>query len=180
VAASRQGAGSLRQEDISLRLQFRGVMMRLFPLDTQVISLLSPDSYRSMRELLAAHGQRIARAAASAGQEKPSVWYALFYALEPDARFSPSDVVITSSARDYRPLDIVPLSSGFGQQRIAQGTSQTALYIFDATLDVSQELEVRMEGASNAEWAAVLRVLERERARIRAVRVDTVIPAQRE
>ncbi len=171
--ASLAGKGSLRQDAISLRLQFRGVSVRMFPLDESVIELLAPDSYKSMRDVLAAHRDRIERLRMSTGSERFSIWYVSFSALEPDVRFSPSEVVITSSGRDFR-AEIIPLTPGFGEQRIQQGQSQTALFLFDASVDVNQPLEVSMEGVRNAEWASILRVLERERSRLRSGRVDTL------
>jgi hypothetical protein len=163
-----RGAGSLRQEAISLRLQFRGVTSRLLPLDESIIGLLAPDSYRSMRELLASRQDRIATARRTHGYDRFSIWLVTFQALEPDVRFSPADLVISVAGRDFRPIEIIPVSSGFGQQRIAQGQSQTALYLFDPALDVQQPFEAKMENARTLEWESILKVLERERTRIRA------------
>jgi hypothetical protein len=126
-----------------------------------------------MNEQLRFREERIARAAQTHGVSQFSVWYVTFRGLEPEARFSPGELVISASGRDFRPLEIIPLSSGFGQQRIQQGQSQTALYLFDASLDVQQPLEASMGEVRSTEWSAILRVIERERARLRARRIDT-------
>ena len=161
------GSGSLRQDAIALQFQLRGVFARMFPLDESVISLLAPDSYRAMRDVQLAQKARIDRARAAYGYDRFSVWYVSFHAIEPDARFNPSEVVVRVGGRDFRPVEIIPLSSGFAQHRIMQGQSQTALYLFDPQLDISQPVEVTMEDVRNSEWAAILRVLERERIRLR-------------
>jgi hypothetical protein len=165
--------GTLRQEEISLRFQLRGIQARLFPLDDRVISLLAPDSYRAFRDLLASQRDRLSRVRMASGSDSLSVWYMLYRSMEPDARFSPGEVVIRAAGRDFRPLDILPLSAGFEQHRIAQGQTQSALYLFDAALDVNQPLEVSVEDARSGDWEAILRILERERARTRPARRDT-------
>jgi hypothetical protein len=149
------------------------MQVRMFPMDESVIGLLAPDSYRSLREQLAAQSARMDRARIASGQDRFSTWYVSFRALEPDVRFSPSEVVIRASGIDFRPLEIIPLSAGFGEQRIQQGQSQTAFYLFDPALDTTQPLEASVEDVRSDGWSAVLRVLEQERARVRASRRDT-------
>jgi hypothetical protein len=171
---ARSATGSLRQDAISLRFTFRGVLARIFPMDESVISLLAPDSHRALRDLLNSQNVRIERARTYTGKERFSIWYVSYYALEPDSRFSPSELVIRAAGRDFRPLDIIALSTGFSQQRIQQGQSQTALYLFDPAVDVGQPLEATMEDVRNTEWAVILRELERERSRLRSAAIDTV------
>jgi hypothetical protein len=142
-------------------------------MDESVISLLAPDSYRALRDLLASQSARIERAKGFTGNERFSVWYVSYYALEPDSRFSPSELVIRAAGRDYRPLDIIALSSGFAQQRILQGQSQTALYLFDPSIDLGQPLQASIEDVHNSEWAVILLQLERERTRLRSAVRDT-------
>src|SRR5690349_21506610 len=45
------GFGSLRQDDIAIRLEPQGLIIRAIPLDEDVIRLLTPDSYRALRDL---------------------------------------------------------------------------------------------------------------------------------
>ena len=45
------GFGSLRQDDIAIRLEPQGLIVRAIPLDESVIRLLTPDSYRALRDL---------------------------------------------------------------------------------------------------------------------------------
>ena len=44
------GYGSLKQDDISVRLQIGGLLVRATPLEESVIRVLAPDSYRSLRD----------------------------------------------------------------------------------------------------------------------------------
>jgi hypothetical protein len=96
------------------------------------------------------------------------VLYVSFFGLEADARFSPEEVVIRSSGRDYRPGEIIPLSSGFGEQRLRQRETQTALYLFDEQVNIAQPLVVTVEGVENNTWGGTLRTIERERSLVRS------------
>jgi hypothetical protein len=150
------------------------VLVRLMPLDTFVTALLAPDTRRAMNDLLASQEPAMARARQVHGEERLSPWYITYYALEPDSRFSPSEVAVHSVGRTFQPLDILPLSAGFSEHRLQQGQSQSALYLFGAELDVSQPMEVVVEGVRSEEWSAILRLLDRERTRIRSARTDTL------
>ncbi len=161
------GFGSLRQDDIALRMALPAVNVRALPLAESIIRVLSPDSYRSLHELREANGGAIARVAARANVRSPSVWYVSFYGLEPGARFSPLEMVITSGGQEYRALDLIPLSPGFGAQRLQQRETQSAIIVFADGINVNQPLSISMEGVQNASWGGVLRLVERERSLIR-------------
>ncbi len=162
------GFGSMRQEDVAVRVLLPGVQVRLIPLDESVIRVLSPDSYRALRDLLEGNRAEITRVASRYGVRAPSLWYASFFGLQPESRFSPMEIVIGSTGRDYRPLDLVPLSAGFWQQRIRQREVQTAIYVFEEGINVNQPLVITVESVRNTSWSAILRAVERERALVRS------------
>ena len=162
------GFGTLRQDDISIRLQIGGKQVKALPLDESVIRTLSADSYRALRGLQESVRAQINDVAQRSGTQRYSLWYVSFYGIEPDARFSPRDVIITSSGRDFRPIDVLPLSSGFGSQRLAQREVQQAIYLFDASVDLTQPLTVTIEGTLSTSWGSTLRRIELERALIRS------------
>lgn len=162
------GLGTLRQDDISIVLQPEGVRVTAIPLDESVIRTLAPDSYRSLRALLESRRQEIARRASMHGARDPRVWYVLFYGLAPDARFVPTDVTVSSGGREYRPFDVVPISPGFGTQRVQPRETQKGLLLFDEGLDVSQPVVVIMGAERNSDWDSILRKVDAERAAIRA------------
>lgn len=162
------GYGSLRQDDIAVKVQLPSALVRAIPLDESIIRLLSPDSYRALREIKEGKRDAVAALASRNGGRAPSLWYISFYGLEPDTRFNATDVVIASAGRDYRPLDYVPLSTGFGDQRLRQRETQSALYLFDDALNANQPLTVTISGVQNATWDATLRLIERERSLVRS------------
>jgi len=163
------GYGTLKRDDIAVRLQPPDVLVSLIPLDESVIRALASDSYRYLHDILESRRPELTRIAARFGQRRGSVWYAEFTGLAPDARYIPTDVTITSGGRDFRPLQILPLSTGFGSQRLQPREKQYAVYVFDDAVDVGQSLTVTMASERNTEWDAILRnMLDRERAQIRA------------
>jgi hypothetical protein len=162
------GYGTLRQDDVALRLQLEGVQVRAIPLDESIIRTLSPDSYRALHDLKESRRTAVAAAARRNGLARYNLWYVSYFGVAPDARFSPMEFIVTNSGRDFRPVDVLPLSPGFGEQRLAVRETQAALYVFDGDLDASQPLTVRAETARNDEWPNILRRIERERALIRS------------
>jgi hypothetical protein len=162
------GFGTLRQEDLALRIQLPAVLVRAIPLDESVIRVLSPDSYRALHDLVASRQAELDEHARRYGVREPSLWYFSFYGVQPDARFSPEEVVITSAGRVFRPLSIVPLTTGFGEQRLEQRGVQTAIYVFDDGVDVNLPLVVTVQGIPSSGWDSNLRRIERERALVRS------------
>ena len=162
------GFGSLRQDDIAIRLEPAGLIVRAIPLDESIIRLLTPDSYRALRDLQESNRRAIESVARRSGGRTPDVWYVSFYGLEENARFSPMELVITSGGQDFRPIDVIPLSIGFGEQRLHQRETQSAVYLFPGDIDVDHPLTVSFQGQQRVIWEQVLQRIERERALVRA------------
>lgn len=163
------GFGTLRQDDISVRVQQQGLQVRAIPLDETVIRVLSPDSYRALRDLLASQRDRIEQDKRRFAMTTFSLWYLSFFGVEVgEARFSPMELIISNVGRDFRPLDVIALTPGFGSQRVRQREVQHALYIFDAQLEINQPLTLTYETAKSSEWPSVLERIERERSLVRS------------
>ncbi|MBC7789429.1 MAG: hypothetical protein H7Z74_05765 [Anaerolineae bacterium] len=162
------GYGALRQDEIAIRFTFPAMQVRVLPLDESVIRLLAPDSYRALRDLHEGQKDAIAVMAQRHNLRRPSLWYISYFGLEPEARFSPMEVLITAGGRDFRPLELIPLTSGFGEQRLRQRETHSAIFVFDGAIDVSQPLTVTVEGEQNGSWGSTLRNIERERSRARS------------
>ena len=162
------GFGSLRQDEIAIRIELQGLIVRAIPLDESLIRLLTPDSYRAMRELQESNRQSIAAVTRRTGGREPDLWYVSFYGVEPDVHFSPRELVITSAGRDFRALEVLPLSSGFGEQRLRQRETQSAIYLFDEDIDLDQPLTVTFQNVRSDSWEQILTRVERERAMVRA------------
>ena len=160
--------GTLRQDDIAIVLQPEGVRVTAIPLDESVIRTLAPDSYRALESRLESKRALIAQRAAAHDVRNPSVWYVVFSGLAADARFVPTDFTVTSGGRDYRPFDVIPLSAGFGEQRLQPRETQSGLLLFEEGVDISQPVTVSMGTEHNTDWETILHKVDAERAAIRA------------
>lgn len=163
------GYGSLKQEDIAIRVGRGGLQVQAIPLDETIIRVLSPDSYRALREQYQSRKASLDSIARRTGRGGLSVWLMRFHAIDQgETPFSPMEFVITSVGRDFRPIDVLPITPGFGQQRLRQREVQAALFAFDPQVDVNQPLTVQYESTRNSEWGVVLARIERERVLVRS------------
>ena len=125
------GLGTLKQDEVAIRVQQLGLQVRAIPLDESIIRLLSPDSYRALGDLLRSQQARLEEVRRRTAFATLSVWYVSFFGIEiGEARYSPMELIITNVGRDFRPVDVIGLSPGFGRQRVRQREVQTALYLF--------------------------------------------------
>jgi hypothetical protein len=163
------GYGTLRQEAVSVRLDLRDVVMQAMPLDESVIRLLSPDSYASLRDVVASRRAELDRLAQSHQLRERELWLVRFYGLSQEARFAPRELTITSAGREFRPLEILPLTSAWGEERLQPRETQAALYLFEDGIALDQPLTVSLGAVRDAgSWATIVRTLERERALVRS------------
>jgi len=162
------GYGTLRQDDISLLLKLETVVVRLMPLDESVTRVLAPDSYKSMHDLRASALAQTARDAAQFNLRERNIWLVEYNALVADAVFVPGDLIISAPGRDFRPLRIVPMTKGFGENRLQVRQPQRALYLFDDGMPLDQPLTVTIGAVTNTDWQTVERRIEGERAQVRA------------
>ncbi len=164
------GFGTLRQDDIAIRLALPGgLQVRAAPMDESFIRLLSPDSYRAMTELLNSKQVEIDRVKERVRMPSYSLWVLNFFAQEQgETRFSPMEIVIRNVGRDFRPLDVIPMTPGFGEYRLRQRDTQSAIFVFDGQVDPNQPLSVVVETTESGGWQTVLQRVERERVLVRS------------
>jgi hypothetical protein len=165
------GFGTLKQDEISIILESNNVRIAAIPLDESVIRTLAPDSYRSLHSYVEENRRRIMQRASMHAIRDPRVWYVRYDGLAPDARFVPTDLTVTSGGRDFRPVDVVGLTPGFGEGRLQPRETQRGLLIFEEGVDISQPLAVSVGTMRNVDWdlgtTGILRKLDTERSSIR-------------
>ena len=162
--------GTLRQDDIALKISpSNGLQVRAVPLEERFLRLLGPDSYRSLRDLAKSKEKEINAIKDRSRLPSYSIWYVTFFALEQgETRFSPLEFIITNVGRDFRPIDVLPMTRGFGEYRLKQRETQSALFVFDGQIDLNQPLSGLLEGTrSVTDWTRVIERVERERALVR-------------
>jgi hypothetical protein len=160
------GYGTLRQDDVSLRLRTTTVLIQVVPLDERVIRLLSPDSYSPLHRLVESKADEMNAAASRLGISSPSLFLVTFFGLEREALFNPDDLTVTSQNRLFRPAQTFPLSPLWSAQQLGQRETATAIYLFDDGIRTLDPFTIEYAGRRNDNWDQVLRTLERERASV--------------
>jgi hypothetical protein len=162
------GYGTLRRDDITVRLATGTIEVQVLPLDAQVIRLLAPDTYRSLAELVRSRARDLADAAARASTQNPTLVMVTFLGVVPQARFNPEELNITSRGQLFRPIGIVPLSPTWSSFQLDARQQAAAIYLFEPGISVRDALTVSYEGLSSDAWSRSLRLLDQERARVKA------------
>jgi len=162
------GYGSLRRDDIVASFSTGTVAIQVLPLDEQVIRLLAPDTYRSLHALVQSRYNDIAEAASRAATDKATLVMVTFLGVVQQARFNPEDLNITSRGRLFRPVAIVPLSPTWSSYQLDARQQAAAIYLFDPGISLREELTLSYQGVSNNSWNHSIRLLDQERARVKA------------
>ncbi|HSG49978.1 MAG TPA: hypothetical protein VLA43_19295 [Longimicrobiales bacterium] len=154
--ASREppAAGSLRQDEITVEVVARGVVVRLTPLDSAILRLTAPDTRRRLGSV-GAPGSGAAFLV-SVFTEEPG-----------GADFEPRDVALENRGRIYRPATIRGLTPGWGV-RLEQRRAEQAVYTFPEEVDLELPVVVEVAGTRSHAWAEILTRIDVERARMRA------------
>ena len=162
------GYGTLRRDDIAVRLATGTIEVQVLPLDEQVIRLLAPDTYRSLTELVRSRAADLTDAAARGSTQNPTLVMVTFLGVVPQARFNPEELTITSRGRLFRPIGIVPLAPTWSSFQLDARQQAAAIYLFDPGISFAEQLTVSSQGLSSDAWTHSLRLLDQERARVRA------------
>lgn len=162
------GYGTLRRDDIMARFNTATVEIQVLPLDEQVIRLLAPDTYRSLGQLVQSRSLEIKDAAQRGGTDAPTLVLVTFLGVVAQARFNPEDLNITSRGRLFRPVGIVPLSPTWGSYQLDARQQAVAIFLFEPGIGFREPLAVSYQGLSSEAWSRSLRLLDQERARVKA------------
>jgi len=162
------GYGTLRRDDVVMRFSTGTVEIQVLPLDEQLIRLLAPDTYRSLSQLVQSRAADIADAAGRGATQNPTLVMVTFLGVVPDARFNPEDLNITSRGRLFRPIGIVPLSPTWSSFQLDARQQAVAIYLFEPGISVREQLTVSYQGLATDAWSRSLRLLDQERARVKA------------
>ncbi len=159
------GLGSLRQDEITLDVQYGSLRIKVTPLEESVIRLTAPDTYQRLTALAQSRADELERAGMSGGGV---LFLVSVFSYDPDVEFEPEDLNILSFGLRFRPRAIVPITPGWTLQRLRQQETQMALYAFEDRFDLESSLDVEYRDAVQTEWERILVRLETERARVRA------------
>ncbi len=160
------GFGSLRQEDIAVRLDWENVQFRVMPLDELILRLLAPDSYTALHSLREASGDEIRQSVERFGVTEPVAFLVTVFGKQDQAEFDPERLVIISRNRLFRPIAILSITPLWNQHRVSQRETAAAIYLFENGIAMLEPFTVESDGVRSDQWERSLRRIERERARI--------------
>jgi len=160
------GFGSLRQDDLALRVRGSEIEVRFVPLDPRVTSLLARDSYESLRGLVQSRRQAIDSLAGVAGVSRPGLALVTFFGQQSGARFDPQTLTIVARSRVFQPLGIVPFSPRFTSQQLEVREQLSGIYLFEESIPVTDDFSIAYDGVNSEPWSRKRSVLDRERARV--------------
>ncbi len=159
----RERAGSLRQDQISVRLTAGMLQIEVTPLATWILEAAAPDTRGRLMRIAQAHGAELAR---QSGALEPELFLVSFTSRQPGAGFQPDDLHLVSRGLRERPAAIRAITPGWGSHRLEQQATAQAVYAYSGDVDLARELTVAYQGAEDSSWSSRLAVIEAERARI--------------
>ncbi|MEO8633834.1 MAG: hypothetical protein ABI587_01015 [Gemmatimonadales bacterium] len=157
------GYGTIRSDQLSIRLALDDIELRFLPLDERVLRLVSKDGYDAIKGLIASRQTAIDSVAAGAALATPGLALVTFFALRADARFDPENVSLLYRNQFWRPVAIVPVTANFTGRQLPVRQQASAIYLFDNALPVYEQFDVVYGTVQSSAWQEALRRIDRER-----------------
>ena len=164
VPSTGEATGTLRQDQFTIPLQVGDVQLRVTPLDEEVLRLAAPDTYR---RLLSLRVEAQKRTEAELGIPAPTLFLVTFSSSETGESFEPTHLTVEAGGRSHRAQRIIPLTTGWGEQRLSGREAQTAVYLFESRIDPFQPFTIRYGADATERWQSIIPFLHREQARVR-------------
>ena len=154
--------GSLRQDQISIRLEASDLRIEVTPLADWVLEAAAPDARRRLGRVAETYGSALARRTGDDGQ---ALFLVSFSSDRPATEFEPFDLHLLSRGLRERPRAVEPVSPGWGSRRLEQRSTASAVYAYSGSVDLSRGLTVVYRDAEDSSWTRILAAVEAERAR---------------
>jgi len=162
------GYGTLRRDDVAVRITTDRVDIQVLPLREGIIRLLAPDTYRSLSTLIRNRQGTIDSLAQQVGTRHPTLVLVTFVGLLPQARFNPEDLNLASGGQLFRPIGIAPASATWGSYQLGAQEQASAIYLFDEGITLREDLIISYQTRSTTAWSRSVRILDQERTRVEA------------
>ncbi len=160
------GLGSLKQDDLTIRLRTDALEIRFLPLDQRVLKLLAPDANASLNRLIEGQQSTIDSVARMRGISRPGLALVSFFATQPNANFDADVLNLSVRNRLIRPAGIVPYTPGFAVQRLDVRQMASAIYLFEEPIPVLEPFTLQYSQELSNEWERKLSLIDRERQRV--------------
>lgn len=156
-------SGSLRQDQISVRMVAGALRIEVTPLEPWVLEAAAPDTRARLTRIGEAHREALAR---QGGERGLTLFLVSFSSAEPGTGFQPDDLELVSRGLRERPLAIRAITPSWGSQRLNQQSTASAVYAFGGSVDLSRDLTVVYREVEDSSWGSKVAVIEAERGRI--------------
>jgi hypothetical protein len=160
------GFGSLRQDQVGVNLATNNLRIRVIPLEEEVIRLLAPDAYRSLHEMRESRLAEIRAVSRAAGRDSVKAFMVTFFGLQPQTRFNPDDLLITSQNSTYRPIGHIAITPRFNANEVDVREQAAAIYLYEPGVVLQRPMTVAYGVATSEAWTATLNLLNTERTRV--------------
>ncbi|KPK66390.1 MAG: hypothetical protein AMS21_02480 [Gemmatimonas sp. SG8_38_2] len=161
------GFGTLRQDDFTIPLAWGPVQIKVTPLAEGVIRLAAPDTYQRLHGMVASRSEQIRQRAEMVGMRgEPTLFLVSFFTYEQQAPFDPSSLQLLSQGILHFQQGILPLTPEWGREQLKQQQTQSAIYLFDPTIDLQVPLEVQYADTRTRVWYQIIGTLQTEYGRV--------------
>ena len=160
------GFGSLRQDQVGVNLSTPNLRIRILPLEEEVIRLLSPDAYHSLHDMRESRLTEIRSAARAVGRDSVKTFMVTFFGMQPQTRFNPDDLLITSQNSIYRPIGHIAITPRFNENQVDAREQAAAIYLYEPGVQLQRPMTVAYGTAASDVWTATLTLLNTERTRV--------------
>jgi hypothetical protein len=160
------GFGTLRQDEITIRLRRGELELYAIPLDEGVIRTAAPDTWERLSALRRAHRDWFRD---RTGSDAPYRLFlvALYTESEP-LSFEAEELALVSGGIRFRLTGVRGLTPAWDRQRLQPGEAQMAVYAFPPEVTLDSDLELEYQEVRSRDWARILPVVLAEQARVRA------------
>jgi hypothetical protein len=148
------GFGTLKQDEFTVALRSGALLIKVTPLAESVTRTAAPDTYTRLHALLENRKPEAQRVAGPTTNVE--LFLVTLFSYEPDVTYQPENLQITHQGRPYRPIAIMPITSGWGKQQLQQQQNQSAVYAFATTIDYEQPLTVRYGLEQSDDWTRII------------------------
>ena len=159
--------GTLNTNDISIVLRGQGLIIKITPIDDEILQYCSPDVRRTFKTLR----QNQEDLQYYYPDTDLRMFYVIFQAIEDRTRYEPDEIEIEHQGNFFRPVDILPLSDEFDLLVLEKKylSLSSAIYLFDASIDYFEPLRFLYRNEiQNNRWNEIIRRLDNEKRRFKA------------
>jgi hypothetical protein len=154
------GYGTLLQDEVTIQMTSGVLQIQVTPLDESVTLVTAPDTYQRLSGMAARHEARTPQGS--------RLFLVSFFSDHPGIRFIPEEVHLIARGIRMRPSTILPVTPGWGQNRLEQRQPEMAVYAFPSEIDLEADLVLAYELEQSSSWGGILTRVQAERARARA------------